>query len=156
MLLPLLSVQFTCFFVPLMLWGSPPVPSLVSCRGGAPQTSIYWFLKQPWKFQVGISCMNLLYSQWRPASMYPCILPCFSNHNDCFCPPPTFWTVDRQSNYYVLAGFSILLMLINVLVIFLKVFWIEVILLWRDIARPYKTRNGKRQVSSFTPKEKVP
>ncbi|XP_017509053.3 interleukin-1 receptor-like 1 [Manis javanica] len=57
--------------------------------------------------------------------------------------------IDRQSNYYILAGFSILLMLINVLVIFLKVFWIEVILLWRDIARPYKTRNDGKIYDAY-------
>lgn len=55
----------------------------------------------------------------------------------------------------MLAGFGILLMLINIMMIMLKVFWIEVILLWRDIARPYKARNGKWQVSSSS-KEKVP
>ncbi|XP_045684667.1 interleukin-1 receptor-like 1 isoform X3 [Phyllostomus hastatus] len=49
--------------------------------------------------------------------------------------------IDRQSTYYILAGFGILLMLINIMMIMLKVFWIEVVLLWRDIARPYKTRN---------------
>lgn len=47
----------------------------------------------------------------------------------------------------MLAGLGILLMLINIMMIMLKVFWIEVILLWRDIARPYKARNGKWQVS---------
>ncbi|XP_014647180.1 PREDICTED: interleukin-1 receptor-like 1 isoform X1 [Ceratotherium simum simum] len=56
---------------------------------------------------------------------------------------------DHQSTYYILAGFSILLMLINVMVIMLKVFWIEVILLWRDIARPYKTRNDGKIYDAY-------
>lgn len=93
-------------------------------------------------------------SQWR---QHRCIcLSCFSNNNDHFCPPPIFWIAEHQSTYYILAGFSILLMLIIVMMIMLKVFWIEVILLWRDIARPYKTRNGKWQVSSFPLKRKGP
>lgn len=48
----------------------------------------------------------------------------------------------------MLAGFGILLMLVYVMMIMLKVFWIELILLWRDIARPYKARNGEWQILS--------
>lgn len=55
----------------------------------------------------------------------------------------------------MLAGFGILLMLVYVMMIMLKVFWIELILLWRDIARPYKARNGEWQVLSSL-KKKVP
>lgn len=88
--------------------------------------------------------------------MYLLILPCASNNSDHFCPPLIFRTDVEQSTYYLLAGFSTLLMLISVMVITLKVFWIEVILLWRDIVRPYKTRNGKWQVSHFSSKEKDP
>ncbi|XP_077771058.1 interleukin-1 receptor-like 1 isoform X1 [Canis aureus] len=57
--------------------------------------------------------------------------------------------IDKQSTYYILAGFSVLLMLINVMVIILKVFWIEVILLWRDIARPYKTKNDGKIYDAY-------
>ncbi|XP_047378544.1 interleukin-1 receptor-like 1 isoform X3 [Sciurus carolinensis] len=57
--------------------------------------------------------------------------------------------IDHQGIYYVVAGCSILLMLFNVLVIILKVFWIEVILLWRDIARPYKTRNDGKLYDAY-------
>ncbi|XP_023599752.1 interleukin-1 receptor-like 1 isoform X2 [Myotis lucifugus] len=57
--------------------------------------------------------------------------------------------IDRQSTYYMLAGFGILLMLINIMVIMLKVFWIEVILLWRDIARPYKARNDGKIYDAY-------
>ncbi|XP_007172186.1 interleukin-1 receptor-like 1 [Balaenoptera acutorostrata] len=56
---------------------------------------------------------------------------------------------DQQSTYYVLAGFSILFLLINVLVIILKAFWIEIILLWRDIARPHKTRNDGKIYDAY-------
>nr|XP_025724848.1 interleukin-1 receptor-like 1 isoform X1 [Callorhinus ursinus] len=56
---------------------------------------------------------------------------------------------DQQSTYYILAGFSTLLMLINVMVIMLKVFWIEVILLWREIARSYKTRNDGKIYDAY-------
>ncbi|XP_027959896.1 interleukin-1 receptor-like 1 isoform X3 [Eumetopias jubatus] len=56
---------------------------------------------------------------------------------------------DQQSTYYILAGFSTLLMLINVMVITLKVFWIEVILLWREIARSYKTRNDGKIYDAY-------
>ncbi|XP_019660498.2 interleukin-1 receptor-like 1 isoform X1 [Ailuropoda melanoleuca] len=55
----------------------------------------------------------------------------------------------EQSTYYLLAGFSTLLMLISVMVITLKVFWIEVILLWRDIVRPYKTRNDGKIYDAY-------
>ncbi|KAK1327688.1 hypothetical protein QTO34_012833 [Cnephaeus nilssonii] len=57
--------------------------------------------------------------------------------------------IDRQSTYYMLAGFGILLMLINIMMIMLKVFWIEVILLWRDIARPYKARNDGKIYDAY-------
>ncbi|XP_021535964.1 interleukin-1 receptor-like 1 [Neomonachus schauinslandi] len=56
---------------------------------------------------------------------------------------------DQQNTYYILAGFSTLLMLINVMVITLKVFWIEVILLWREIARPHKTRNDGKIYDAY-------
>ncbi|XP_066120971.1 interleukin-1 receptor-like 1 isoform X3 [Saccopteryx bilineata] len=58
-------------------------------------------------------------------------------------------SIDHQSIYYILAGFGILLILINVMMIMLKVFWIEVILLWRDIARPYKTRNDGKIYDAY-------
>ncbi|ELK32287.1 PREDICTED: interleukin-1 receptor-like 1 [Myotis davidii] len=57
--------------------------------------------------------------------------------------------IDRQSTYYMLAGFGILLMLINIMMIMLKVFWIEVILLWRDVARPYKARNDGKIYDAY-------
>ncbi|XP_054944958.1 interleukin-1 receptor-like 1 [Physeter macrocephalus] len=57
--------------------------------------------------------------------------------------------MDQQSTYYMLAGFSILFLLINVLVILLKTFWIEIILLWRDIARPHKTRNDGKTYDAY-------
>ncbi|XP_019609363.2 interleukin-1 receptor-like 1 isoform X1 [Rhinolophus sinicus] len=57
--------------------------------------------------------------------------------------------IDHQSTYYILAGFGILLLLINVMMVMLKVFWIEVILLWRDIARPYKTRNDGKVYDAY-------
>ncbi|XP_066863144.1 interleukin-1 receptor-like 1 isoform X2 [Kogia breviceps] len=57
--------------------------------------------------------------------------------------------MDQQGTYYMLAGFSILLLLINVLVIILKTFWIEIILLWRDIARPHKTRNDGKTYDAY-------
>ncbi|XP_006218794.3 interleukin-1 receptor-like 1 isoform X1 [Vicugna pacos] len=57
--------------------------------------------------------------------------------------------IDQQSTYYLLAGFVILLLLINVLVIILKVFWIEIILLWRDVARPYKTRKDGKVYDAY-------
>ncbi|XP_042837022.1 interleukin-1 receptor-like 1 [Panthera tigris] len=57
--------------------------------------------------------------------------------------------IDHQSTYYILTGFSILLMLINIMVIMLKVFWIEFILLWRDIARPYKSRNDGKIYDAY-------
>lgn len=47
-------------------------------------------------------------------------------------------------------------MFINVLVIVLKVFWIEVALFWRDIVTPYKTRNGEYLFSRFSSQGKVP
>ncbi|KAM5320097.1 interleukin-1 receptor-like 1 [Glossophaga mutica] len=57
--------------------------------------------------------------------------------------------IDHQSTYYILAGFGISLMLINIMMIMLKVFWIEIILLWRDIARPYKTRNDGKIYDAY-------
>ncbi|XP_070331675.1 interleukin-1 receptor-like 1 isoform X2 [Odocoileus virginianus] len=57
--------------------------------------------------------------------------------------------MDQQSTYYMLAGFSLLLLLINGLVIILKVFWIEIILFWRDIARPSKTRNDGKIYDAY-------
>ncbi|XP_029792976.1 interleukin-1 receptor-like 1 isoform X2 [Suricata suricatta] len=57
--------------------------------------------------------------------------------------------IDDQSTYYILIGFSILLMVINIMVIMLKVFWIELILLWRDISRPYKTRNDGKIYDAY-------
>lgn len=57
--------------------------------------------------------------------------------------------MDQQSTYYMLAGFSLLLFLINALVIILKVFWIEIILFWRDIARPSKTRNDGKIYDAY-------
>ncbi|KAF7470729.1 interleukin-1 receptor 1-like [Marmota monax] len=57
--------------------------------------------------------------------------------------------IDHQHIYYVVAGCSISLMIINILVIILKSFWIEVILLWRDVARPYKTRNDGKLYDAY-------
>ncbi|ELV11567.1 Interleukin-1 receptor-like 1 [Tupaia chinensis] len=57
--------------------------------------------------------------------------------------------IDRHSYYYIVAGSGMLLMLINVLMIILKVFWIEMILLWRDVARPYKTRNDGKIYDAY-------
>ncbi|EHB02415.1 Interleukin-1 receptor-like 1, partial [Heterocephalus glaber] len=54
-----------------------------------------------------------------------------------------------QSIYYIAAGCSILLMLINLTVIILKVFWIDLILLWRDLTRPYKTRNDGKLYDAY-------
>ncbi|XP_062935039.1 interleukin-1 receptor-like 1 isoform X1 [Cynocephalus volans] len=54
--------------------------------------------------------------------------------------------IDHQS---IAAGCSILLILISVLVIILKVFWIDVFLLWRDIARPYQTRNDGKIYDAY-------
>ncbi|XP_069844529.1 interleukin-1 receptor-like 1 [Dipodomys merriami] len=57
--------------------------------------------------------------------------------------------INHQSMYYIVAGCSILLMLINVLVIVLKVFWIDVVLLWRDIVSPYKTNNDGKLYDAY-------
>uniref|UniRef100_G1RX36 Interleukin 1 receptor like 1 n=1 Tax=Nomascus leucogenys TaxID=61853 RepID=G1RX36_NOMLE len=57
--------------------------------------------------------------------------------------------VDRHSTYCIIAVCSVLLMLINVLVIILKMFWIEATLLWRDIAKPYKTRNDGKLYDAY-------
>lgn len=45
-------------------------------------------------------------------------------------------------------------MLINVLVIVLKVFWIEVALFWRDIVTPYRIQNGEYQVQDSLHQER--
>ncbi|XP_031224690.1 interleukin-1 receptor-like 1 isoform X2 [Mastomys coucha] len=57
--------------------------------------------------------------------------------------------IDHQSIYYIVAGCSLLLMFINVLVIVLKVFWIEVALFWRDIVTPYKTRDDGKLYDAY-------
>ncbi|XP_017720478.1 interleukin-1 receptor-like 1 isoform X2 [Rhinopithecus roxellana] len=57
--------------------------------------------------------------------------------------------IDHQSTYCIIAVCSVLLMLINVLVIILKTFWIEATLLWRDIAKPYKTRNDGKLYDAY-------
>ncbi|XP_036119241.1 interleukin-1 receptor-like 1 isoform X2 [Molossus molossus] len=57
--------------------------------------------------------------------------------------------IDHQSTYYVVAGFVILLMLISTMMIMLKVFWIEFVLLWRDIARPHKARNDGKTYDAY-------
>ncbi|XP_076991012.1 interleukin-1 receptor-like 1 isoform X2 [Tamandua tetradactyla] len=57
--------------------------------------------------------------------------------------------IDHRSIYHILAGFSMLLILICVLVIMLKVFWIDFILLWRDMARPYKTRDDGKIYDAY-------
>lgn len=56
---------------------------------------------------------------------------------------------NHQSTYYLVAGCSTLLMLITFSVVMLKVFWIEVILLWRDTFRPYKTRNDGKLYDAY-------
>ncbi|XP_028631224.1 interleukin-1 receptor-like 1 isoform X1 [Grammomys surdaster] len=57
--------------------------------------------------------------------------------------------IDHQSIYYLAASCSLLLMFINVLVIVLKVFWIEVALFWRDIVTPYKTWNDGKLYDAY-------
>ncbi|XP_021517647.1 interleukin-1 receptor-like 1 isoform X2 [Meriones unguiculatus] len=57
--------------------------------------------------------------------------------------------IDHQSTYYIVAGCSVLLMLVNVLVIFLKVFWIEAVLFWRDMVTPYKTQNDGKLYDAY-------
>ncbi|KAG8504850.1 Interleukin-1 receptor-like 1, partial [Galemys pyrenaicus] len=54
-----------------------------------------------------------------------------------------------HQNIYMLTGFSMLLMLINILVVLLKLFWIDVILFWRDIISPYKTRNDGKIYDAY-------
>ncbi|KAH0503985.1 Interleukin-1 receptor-like 1 [Microtus ochrogaster] len=56
---------------------------------------------------------------------------------------------DHQSTYYIVAGCSLLLMFISVLVIALKVFWIEVALFWRDIVTPYKIQNDGKLYDAY-------
>ncbi|XP_037055678.1 interleukin-1 receptor-like 1 isoform X1 [Peromyscus leucopus] len=58
-------------------------------------------------------------------------------------------TTDHQNTYYIVAGCSVLLILVNVLVIVLKVFWIEIALFWRDIATPYKTQNDGKIYDAY-------
>uniref|UniRef100_H0W8C9 Interleukin-1 receptor-like 1 n=1 Tax=Cavia porcellus TaxID=10141 RepID=H0W8C9_CAVPO len=57
--------------------------------------------------------------------------------------------IDRGNIYYIAAGCSALLMLISIVVIVLKVFWIDLSLLWRDMARPYKTRNDGKLYDAY-------
>ncbi|XP_034807924.2 interleukin-1 receptor-like 1 isoform X2 [Pan paniscus] len=57
--------------------------------------------------------------------------------------------IDHHSTYCIIAVCSVFLMLINVLVIILKMFWIEATLLWRDIAKPYKTRNDGKLYDAY-------
>lgn len=56
---------------------------------------------------------------------------------------------NHQSTYYIVAGCSLLLMLINVLVIVLKVFWIEIALFWRDIVTPYRIKNDGKLYDAY-------
>ncbi|KAL1771711.1 interleukin-1 receptor-like 1 isoform X1 [Sigmodon hispidus] len=56
---------------------------------------------------------------------------------------------DHRSTYYIVAGCSMLLVLINVLVIVLKVFWIEVALFWRDTVTPYRTQNDGKLYDAY-------
>lgn len=44
-------------------------------------------------------------------------------------------------------------MLVNVLAIVLKVFWIEAALFWRDMVTPYKTQNGERPLQGSFKRE---
>ncbi|XP_051008611.1 interleukin-1 receptor-like 1 [Acomys russatus] len=57
--------------------------------------------------------------------------------------------IDRRSTYHLVVGCSTLLMLVSVLVIVLKVFWIEVALCWRDIVTPYKTQNDGKLYDAY-------
>uniref|UniRef100_A0A8C6RS41 Interleukin-1 receptor-like 1 n=1 Tax=Nannospalax galili TaxID=1026970 RepID=A0A8C6RS41_NANGA len=57
--------------------------------------------------------------------------------------------IDHQSTYFIVAGCSMLLVFVNVLVIVLKVFWIEIALLWRDIVTPYKARNDGKLYDAY-------
>ncbi|XP_028904715.1 interleukin-1 receptor-like 1 [Ornithorhynchus anatinus] len=53
-------------------------------------------------------------------------------------------SLHHWSTIYLLMGLLILLALLAVLFILLKMFWIDFILLWREVARPYKSReDGK-------------
>ncbi|XP_036614169.1 interleukin-1 receptor-like 1 [Trichosurus vulpecula] len=58
-------------------------------------------------------------------------------------------TTGQQSTYYILAGFSTLLILIITLTVILKVFWIDLILLWREVARPYKSRDDGKIYDAY-------
>uniref|UniRef100_F7GDA3 Interleukin 1 receptor like 1 n=1 Tax=Monodelphis domestica TaxID=13616 RepID=F7GDA3_MONDO len=58
-------------------------------------------------------------------------------------------TTDLRSTYYLLAGFSILLFLLIILIVILKVFWIDFILLWRDIIRPSKSRDDGKIYDAY-------
>ncbi|KAL0620261.1 Interleukin-1 receptor-like 1 [Plecturocebus cupreus] len=55
----------------------------------------------------------------------------------------------KKSTYCIIAVCSGLLMLINFLVIILKMFWIEAVLLWRDIAKPYRTRSDGKIYDAY-------
>ncbi|KAM9036090.1 interleukin-1 receptor-like 1 isoform 2-T3 [Sarcophilus harrisii] len=56
---------------------------------------------------------------------------------------------DQRSTYYMLAGFSTLLILIITLTVILKIFWIDFILLWREVARPYKSRDDGKIYDAY-------
>ncbi|XP_044522979.1 interleukin-1 receptor-like 1 [Gracilinanus agilis] len=58
-------------------------------------------------------------------------------------------TTDQRSTYYLLAGFSTLLFLLIILTVLLKVFWIDFILLWRDVVRPYKSRDDGKIYDAY-------
>nr|XP_012807935.2 interleukin-1 receptor-like 1 [Jaculus jaculus] len=57
--------------------------------------------------------------------------------------------IDQQSIYYIASGCSLLLILVSILVMLLKVFWIEFSLFWRDIALPYKIRNDGKLYDAY-------
>ncbi|XP_051840289.1 interleukin-1 receptor-like 1 [Antechinus flavipes] len=58
-------------------------------------------------------------------------------------------TTGQRSTYYMLAGFSTLLILIITLTVILKIFWIDFILLWREVARPYKSRDDGKLYDAY-------
>ncbi|XP_072477826.1 interleukin-1 receptor-like 1 [Notamacropus eugenii] len=58
-------------------------------------------------------------------------------------------TTRQQSTYYILAGFSTLLILIITLTIIVKVFWIDLILLWQEIAGPFKFRDDGKIYDAY-------
>ncbi|XP_006884664.1 PREDICTED: interleukin-1 receptor-like 1 [Elephantulus edwardii] len=57
--------------------------------------------------------------------------------------------IDYQSTHYTVAGFSVLLMLVGILAMLLKIFWIDFILLWRDVIGPYKTGNDGKIYDAY-------